>query len=52
MYFVHFFCNKMHIFFKSKSDTLHIQPDIVVGIEIKDITSELSAQHSSNKCRL
>ena len=43
-----FFCNQLLTFFTSKSDTLHAQPDIVVGVEIRHITSELSTQHSSN----
>ena len=42
-----FICNQLLTFFKSKSDTLHVQPDIVVGVKIKHITSELSTQHLS-----
>ena len=33
---------------KPKSDTLHVRPDIVVGVEIRHITLELSTQHSFN----
>ena len=40
-----FFYNQLLIFFKSKSDTLHVQPDIAVGVEITHITSELSTQY-------
>ena len=46
-FFINFFCNQLFIFFKSKSDMLYVPPDIVVCVEIRHITSELSTQHSS-----